>query len=97
MWAVEEIKAAGGNVTSYACDLTDMEALDGLADKVLADHGHIDILINNAGRSIRRSLKLTYERFHDFERVMQINYFSAVAPDYESFTFDGFKKAGSRH
>ena len=76
--AVEEIKAAGGNVTSYACDLTDMEALDELADKVLADHGHIDILINNAGRSIRRSLKLTYERFHDFERVMQINYFSAV-------------------
>jgi NAD(P)-dependent dehydrogenase (short-subunit alcohol dehydrogenase family) len=76
--AIEEIKAAGGNVTSYACDLTDMEALDDLADKVLADHGHIDILINNAGRSIRRSLKLTYERFHDFERVMQINYFSAV-------------------
>lgn len=76
--AVEEIKAAGGNVTSYSCDLTDMEALDDLAEKILADHGHVDILVNNAGRSIRRSLRLTYERFHDFERVMQINYFSAV-------------------
>lgn len=76
--AVEEIKAAGGDVTSYSCDLTDMEALDDLAERVIADHGHVDILINNAGRSIRRSLKLTYERFHDFERVMQINYFSAV-------------------
>ena len=76
--AVEEIKAEGGDVYSYSCDLSDLEALDDLAEKVLADHGHVDILINNAGRSIRRSLKLTYERFHDFERVMQINYFSAV-------------------
>ena len=76
--AVAEIKAAGGNATSYSCDLADMDALDDLAEKVLKDHGHVDILVNNAGRSIRRSLKLTYERFHDFERVMQINYFSAV-------------------
>ena len=76
--AVAELKAAGGDVYSYSCDLADMDALDDLANKVLEDHGHVDILVNNAGRSIRRSLKLTYERFHDFERVMQINYFSAV-------------------
>lgn len=76
--AAEEIKAAGGDVHTYSCDLSDLDALDELAEKVLADHGHVDILVNNAGRSIRRSLKLTYERFHDFERVMQINYFSAV-------------------
>lgn len=76
--AVNEIKARGGDAHSYSCDLADMDALDDLAEKILNDHGHVDILVNNAGRSIRRSLKLTYERFHDFERVMQINYFSAV-------------------
>lgn len=76
--AVEEIRAAGGDAVSYSCDLSDLNALDDLTEKVLKDHGHVDILINNAGRSIRRSLRLTYERFHDFERVMQINYFSAI-------------------
>lgn len=76
--AVKEIQEAGGNASSYSCDLSDMDALDDLAEKVIRDHGQVDILVNNAGRSIRRSLRLTYERFHDFERVMQINYFSAV-------------------
>jgi NAD(P)-dependent dehydrogenase (short-subunit alcohol dehydrogenase family) len=76
--AVNEIKAAGGDAHSYSCDLTNLDACDELIDKVLAEHGHIDILLNNAGRSIRRSLKLTYDRFHDFERVMQLNYFTAV-------------------
>jgi NAD(P)-dependent dehydrogenase (short-subunit alcohol dehydrogenase family) len=45
---------------------------------VLADHRGVDMLVNNAGRSIRRSIKLSYERFHDFERTMQLNYFGAV-------------------
>lgn len=76
--AVAEIKESGGDAYSYSCDLSDMDALDDLAKDLLNDHGHVDILVNNAGRSIRRSLRLTYERFHDFERVMQINYFSAV-------------------
>lgn len=76
--AVEEIKAAGGDAVSYSCDLSNLDALDDLTEKVLKDHGHVDVLVNNAGRSIRRSLRLTYERFHDFERVMQINYFSAI-------------------
>ncbi|WP_051275424.1 SDR family oxidoreductase [Aestuariibacter salexigens] len=76
--AVKEITDAGGSAVAYACDLADMNACDALIDKVLAEQGYVDILINNAGRSIRRSLNLTYERFHDFERVMQLNYFSAV-------------------
>lgn len=76
--AVEEIKAAGGEAFGYSCDLTDLNACDNLIEQVLNDHEYVDILINNAGRSIRRSLNLTYERFHDFERVMQINYFSAI-------------------
>jgi short-subunit dehydrogenase len=45
---------------------------------VLADRGHVDILINNAGRSIRRAVDLSYDRFHDYERTMQLNYFAAV-------------------
>jgi NAD(P)-dependent dehydrogenase (short-subunit alcohol dehydrogenase family) len=55
-----------------------MEACDGFVTQVLADHGAVDVLINNAGRSIRRSLALSFDRFHDFERTMQLNYFGAV-------------------
>src|SRR5205814_3740632 len=51
---------------------------DRMADEVLAQHGHVDILVNNAGRSIRRSVALSYDRFHDYERTMQLNYFGAV-------------------
>ncbi len=76
--AVALINDAGGTAVGYACDLADMNSCDALIDKVLEEQGFVDVLVNNAGRSIRRSLNLTYERFHDFERVMQLNYFSAV-------------------
>ena len=49
-----------------------------MANEVLAEHGGVDILINNAGRSIRRSVQRSYDRFHDFERTMQLNYFGAL-------------------
>jgi len=49
-----------------------------MAAEVLERHGHVDVLVNNAGRSIRRSLALSYERFHDFERTVQLNYLGAV-------------------
>ena len=74
----EEVRAAGGEATTYPCDLTDGEAVDALVKQVLADHGAVDYLVNNAGRSIRRSLHLSYDRFHDFERTMAINYFAPV-------------------
>lgn len=73
-----EIEAAGGTVTTYPCDLADGEAVDALVKQVLQDHGAVDYLVNNAGRSIRRSLHLSYDRFHDFERTMAINYFAPV-------------------
>ncbi len=73
-----EIAQRGGVASIYQCDASDMEDCDRLIAEVLKDHGHVDILINNAGRSIRRSLELSYDRFHDFERTMQINYFGAV-------------------
>lgn len=73
-----EVVAAGGTAHVHPCDLTDMEAIDALVAAVLARHGRVDVLVNNAGRSIRRSLALSYDRFHDFERTMQLNYFAPL-------------------
>lgn len=72
------IEDAGGRAAAYSCDLTDGDAVDALVARVLEEHGAVDYLVNNAGRSIRRSLELTQDRFHDFERTMAINYFGPV-------------------
>lgn len=72
------IERMGGEAHVYACDLNSLTAIDAMADAVLADFGHVDILINNAGRSIRRAVFESFERFHDYERTMQLNYFGAV-------------------
>jgi NAD(P)-dependent dehydrogenase (short-subunit alcohol dehydrogenase family) len=74
----EEIVAAGGAAHIHRCDLSDMEDIERMAEEVLAYHGHVDILVNNAGRSIRRSVALSYDRFHDYERTIQLNYLGAV-------------------
>ena len=74
----KEITAKGGACFTYSCDLTDMAAIDALAKQILADHGGVDFLVNNAGRSIRRAVIGSIDRFHDFERTMQLNYFGAV-------------------
>jgi NAD(P)-dependent dehydrogenase (short-subunit alcohol dehydrogenase family) len=73
-----QITEQGGIATTYTADVSDMEDCDRLVALVLKNHGFLDILINNAGRSIRRSLELSFDRFHDFERTMQINYFGAI-------------------
>jgi short-subunit dehydrogenase len=72
-----DIEAAGGRAAAYPCDLTDGTEVDDLVAKVLAD-GPVDYLVNNAGRSIRRSLHLSYDRFHDVERTIAINYLAPV-------------------
>ena len=74
----EEIERRGGQAGTYECDIADPQACDAFIARLLADHGPIDILINNAGRSIRRAIENTYERFHDYERLMRLNYFAAV-------------------
>jgi NAD(P)-dependent dehydrogenase (short-subunit alcohol dehydrogenase family) len=74
----DDIAGAGGTACAYACDLTDGTAVDGLLDRVARDHGGVDMLVNNAGRSIRRSLALSYDRMHDVERTMAINYLAPV-------------------
>ncbi|MCZ4498747.1 MAG: hypothetical protein JWQ74_1300 [Marmoricola sp.] len=72
-----DIETAGGAATCYPCDLTDAGSVDALVAAVLAD-GPVDMLVNNAGRSIRRSLEYSYDRMHDFERTMAVNYFGPV-------------------
>jgi NAD(P)-dependent dehydrogenase (short-subunit alcohol dehydrogenase family) len=74
----DQITAAGGKCWAYTCDLTDMASCDELVKAVLAEHKHVDVLVNNAGRSIRRSVESSYDRFHDYERTMQLNYFGCL-------------------
>jgi len=73
-----EIERAGGAAHIHRCDMSDMDDVERMAEEVLAYHGRVDVLVNNAGRSIRRSVKLSTDRFHDYERTMQLNYFGAV-------------------
>jgi NAD(P)-dependent dehydrogenase (short-subunit alcohol dehydrogenase family) len=73
-----EIEEAGGRASAYSCDITDADSVNRLVAEALGDHGQVDMLVNNAGRSIRRSVRLSYDRFHDYERTMAINYFGAV-------------------
>ncbi|HET7786656.1 MAG TPA: SDR family oxidoreductase [Myxococcales bacterium] len=74
----QEIRQAGGRIATYRCDLTDFSQVDATIASLLAQHGGVDILINNAGRSIRRAIEHSYDRFHDYQRTMQLNYFAAV-------------------
>jgi len=74
----EVIERGGGVAHVHPCDLSDVDDIDRMCAEVLEQHGHVDILINNAGRSIRRSIALSYDRFHDFERTIQLNYFGPV-------------------
>jgi NAD(P)-dependent dehydrogenase (short-subunit alcohol dehydrogenase family) len=75
---VTEFAAAGLKLHAYVGDLADMASADAITQQILAEHGVVDILINNAGRSIRRAIENSFERFHDFERTMQLNYFGSL-------------------
>ncbi len=74
----DEIEEQGGDASVHPCDLSDIDDIERMGKEVLAEHGHVDILVNNAGRSIRRSVALSYDRFHDYERTMQLNYFGSL-------------------
>jgi NAD(P)-dependent dehydrogenase (short-subunit alcohol dehydrogenase family) len=73
-----QVEELGGTAHVHPADLSDLEDIDRLAAEVLEQHGGVDVLVNNAGRSIRRSVARSYDRFHDFERTMQLNYFGAL-------------------
>ncbi|MGF1874972.1 SDR family oxidoreductase [Photobacterium frigidiphilum] len=74
----KEVEDLGGIAHTYQCDLSNIEQVDTLVENILAEHGRVDILINNAGRSIRRSVANSVDRFHDYERTMQLNYFGSL-------------------
>lgn len=74
----QAIEEKGGQALIFPCDLNDLNSIDQVSQQILASVDHIDILINNAGRSIRRAVHESIDRFHDFERTMQLNYFGAV-------------------
>lgn len=75
---VARIASAGGSATAYVADLADLAAVDRLVAEVLADHGRVDVVVSNAGKSIRRSLTDTEDRFHDVTRTNAVNYLGPV-------------------
>ncbi|MFI5720931.1 SDR family NAD(P)-dependent oxidoreductase [Nocardia sp. NPDC051750] len=75
---VDEIRADGGAAHGYPCDITDSTSVEATLDKLLAEHGRVDMLVNNAGRSIRRAIHRSTDRLHDYERTMAVNYFGAL-------------------
>jgi len=76
--AVREIIEDGGEARAFSADLSVMEDCDAVVKQIRKEMGDIDILVNNAGRSIRRGIAASYDRFHDFERTMQLNYFGSL-------------------
>ena len=76
--ACKEAKSKGYAFIAYPADIADMADCDRFVQLVIANHGGVDFLINNAGRSIRRAIESSYDRFHDYERTMQLNYFGCL-------------------
>ena len=72
------INAGGGRAVAYPTDLTDESAVSTLTEQITAEHGPLDILVSNAGKSLRRSLHDQYDRPHDFQRTIDINYLGPV-------------------
>ncbi len=75
---VAEIRSTGGQAYAFTCDVTDSASVESTVKDILGRFDHVDYLVNNAGRSIRRSVVNSTERLHDYERVMAVNYFGAV-------------------
>ncbi|TPG34437.1 SDR family oxidoreductase [Mycobacterium hodleri] len=75
---IAEIRESGGDAYAFTCDVTDSASVDHTVKDILGQFGHVDYLVNNAGRSIRRSVSASTDRLHDYERVMAVNYFGSV-------------------
>ncbi len=76
--ACQQARDKGYSFVAYPADIADMADCDRFVKQLLAEHGGVDFLINNAGRSIRRAIESSYDRFHDYERTMQLNYFGCL-------------------
>lgn len=73
-----EFAEQGLTLQVYQGDLADLAQGEAITKQIVAEHGGVDILINNAGRSIRRAIEDSFDRFHDLERTMQLNYFGTL-------------------
>ena len=76
--ACQQARDKGYSFIAYPADIADLADCDRFVKQLIADHGGVDFLINNAGRSIRRAIESSYDRFHDYERTMQLNYFGCL-------------------
>ncbi|MGN6827834.1 SDR family oxidoreductase [Paucibacter sp. M5-1] len=79
--AEQEIRSFAGpkaQVHSFSADIANEQSCAELMAWISTNFGGVDFLINNAGRSIRRAIEGSYERFHDYERTMQLNYFGCL-------------------
>ena len=76
--ACAEAKQKGYEFVAYPADISDMADCDRFVRLLEEKHGGVDFLVNNAGRSIRRAIESSYDRFHDYERTMQLNYFGCL-------------------
>lgn len=74
----DQIIVRGGKADIFPTDLSEIAAIDGLIQKVIDTHGTVDVLVNNAAHSIRRDLSESLDRYHDFERVMRLNFFAPI-------------------
>lgn len=72
------VKEKGGKAIYFAGDLREESTIKGLFQKVTDEKLEVDIFINNAGKSIRRSLYDSLDRFHDYTRTMNLNYYAPV-------------------
>jgi short-subunit dehydrogenase len=93
--AANKIARRGGTAYPYPCNLTDPDDIDRMVAEVLARHEQVDVLVNNAGKSIRRSISQSYDRFHDFQRTMNLNYFGPVKLLLD--LLPGMRERGSGH
>jgi NAD(P)-dependent dehydrogenase (short-subunit alcohol dehydrogenase family) len=75
---ISEFAGKGAQVHGYPVDIADEASCAGFVKTLQEQHGGVDFLINNAGRSIRRAIESSYDRFHDFERTMALNYFGSL-------------------
>ena len=92
--ACAQAQAKGVRFIPYTVDMADPLDCERFVKQVITDHGQVDFLINNAGRSIRRAIESSFDRFHDFERTMQLNYFGSLRVTLGLLPGMAAKKAG---
>jgi 3-oxoacyl-[acyl-carrier protein] reductase len=75
---VGAVQTAGGTASLHQADLADPKSADAFVEAVLAEHGRIDVLVNNAGDLVKRSpvADVPDEEFH---RILDVNLTSVFA------------------